>query len=70
MWDIPERFKAPRQQARYRPRFPVRKWCITCGEGFTTTRVDTKTCSPKCRKALSRGVNKSMEETTGKKPQE
>lgn len=28
--------------------------CAACGKSFTPTRSDAKTCSPRCRKALSR----------------
>lgn len=29
--------------------------CEICGNSFQAKRTDSKTCSPKCRKALSRG---------------
>jgi len=31
--------------------------CMVCGQSMLVTRRDCKTCSPKCRKALSRKHN-------------
>lgn len=38
------------------------KCCLSCGEHFMANRRNAKTCSPRCRQALSRGVRKSMAE--------
>lgn len=40
-----------------------RQWelvCISCGEVFYAKRNYAKTCSPRCRQQLSRGIRASM----------
>src|ERR1700722_19673835 len=36
----------------------ARKRCVVCSHVFDATRSDARTCSPKCRKALSRNPKK------------
>lgn len=39
--------------------------CLACGKNLSHKRYGAKTCSAKCRKALSRGVTKSLSLSRG-----
>ena len=50
-----------RAGASYKPRRAKNVCvCVVCKRSFQSTRYDAKTCSPRCRKALSRGTSVSV----------
>lgn len=53
----------PKPLGTYRPGFQSVHHCRFCGNQFLAVRKDAKTCSAACRKAWSRGLKKSMEES-------
>jgi len=52
----------PGQAAENGNGFPTVHCCPACGEIFCSKRNDAKTCSPRCRQRLSRGIRKAMKE--------